>query len=275
MGDTVLLSTTQNNLPDALALAQEYGLGLELLAFSAPNVLDGDWQAEVAHTRRLLRDLPGPLTLHGPFIDMVSGSPDARVNALSMERYTLALDIAADLAAERVVFHANFIGSLRDQTYRRGWHTRNVAFWSIMAERATERGLVITLENMWEFDPAILASLLRAVDHPALQACLDVGHAHLFGDDEYTLADWINTLQPWLTHTHMNNNNGKIDEHHGFDWADGVLDYHRILPLFRALNPPPYIVLEMWHVADMRASLPYLQLHQAAPEVITGEHPQV
>lgn len=275
MADTVLLTAYSNIIPDVLELAHEYGLGLELMQFAMPDTLDGDWQREVERYRHLLRGLRGPLTLHGPFIDTVSGSPDARINAIAMDRYRHAIDIAAELDAEIVVFHANFIGSLRNSTYREGWLRRNIDFWAEMAEYATECGRVITLENMWEYDPAILSDLLQAVDHPALMACLDVGHAHLFGDDEYSLADWITALKPWLVHTHMNNNDGRVDEHHGFDWVGGVLDYRRILPQFRALTPPPKIVLEMWDVNEIRASLPFLELNHTAPEIATGEHPEV
>lgn len=258
--DRVLLTANDDNLDACLALAREAGTGLEIMHFSNPAVLDGDWQTEVTRYRKRLRDLPGPLTLHGPFMDTASGSPDARVNALAMDRYRHAIDIAAELDAERVVFHANYIGSLRNQPYREGWHSRNVEFWREMADYAAAHGQVIALENMWEYAPAILADLLRAVDHPALLACLDVGHAHLFGDDAYTLADWLAALAPWLVHTHVNNNDGHTDVHRGFDWPQGVLDYHAILQQLRALPQPPGIVLEMWYVEEMRESLSYFTL---------------
>lgn len=260
MADTILLSGDRNNIEDCITLAVEYDLGIEVMAFAFPDILDGNWKHTLATYRGILRPVPGKITIHGPFMDMVGGSPDERINQVCFQRYQHAINIAAELGAELVVLHANFIGSLHNPTYREGWHTRNVDFWGSLAEYAQNYDMTITLENMWEFEPSIIADLLREIDHDCLRACLDIGHAHLFGEPQYTLQDWINTMKPWLIHTHMNNNNGKIDEHYGFDWEHGVLDYNEILKQIRALEPSPSIVLEMYHVEDMRSSLKYFEL---------------
>jgi len=261
--DRVIISADRNNIEDCLDLAREFDLGIEVMAFAYPDILDGDWENTLRVYKMLLRGVPGPITLHGPFMDMVSGSPDGRINQVCYQRYQHALHVANELKAELVVFHANFIGSLHNIPYRTGWHERNVPFWASLAEYAATQGVKIALENMWEFEPGILADLLTDVNHPSLRACLDVGHASLFADKNYNVDDWLTALQPWLIHSHMNNNNGIIDEHYGFSWVDGVLDYSAILPKVRALPTPPNIVLEMYHVNDMRDSLKYMQLNEA------------
>ncbi len=255
MADQVLLAANRGDVKECVELACEYGLGIEIIAFALPNVLDGMWLDLVETYRSILEYVPGMLSIHGPFMDMVSGSPDEHINQVCRERYQHAIRIASRLKAERVVFHANFIGLIHNPEYRIGWHERNVHFWGPLADYAEEHGVTIVLENMWEFDPTIIGDLLAAVNHPNLRSCLDVGHAHLFSDKTFTLDDWLETLEPWLVHTHMNNNNGIIDEHHGFDWEDGVLDYGKILPKLRALKNPPAMVLEMHNVEDMRSSL--------------------
>jgi sugar phosphate isomerase/epimerase len=262
--DQVLLTADRTNIEEAIDLAVECDLGVEIMNFAYPDVLDGNWEHEVATYRTILRRVPGPITLHGPFMDMVSGSPDNRINELCSERYQHAIHIAYELDIKLVVLHANFIGSLHNTFYREGWHERNVPFWAAMAEFAGKRGVTIAMENMWEFEPGIIGDLLKAVDHPYLRACLDVGHAHLFSDAAWNLDDWIDALAPWLAHTHMNNNNGIIDEHYGFDWENGVLDYRGILPRLRELPTAPTMVLEMYHVADMRDSLHYFELNEDA-----------
>lgn len=260
MINRVLLSADRNNIDQCIDLAAEHNLGLEVMAFAYPDVLDGPWESVLVTYQRKLRSLPGPITLHGPFMDMASGSPDGRINALCFERYQHAIQIAAELNARLVVFHANFIGSLHNIPYRRGWHERNVPFWAALAEYAATHQTTIALENMWEFEPGILGDLLRAVDHPRLRACLDVGHAHLFSDQTFALDDWLETLKPWLIHLHMNNNNGVIDEHYGFAWNDGVLNYDHILPRINLLPAPLNAVLEMYSVDDMRESLRWFDL---------------
>lgn len=264
MSDTVYLSAGRHNVHHCVQLAQEYNLGLELMIFAYPDVLDGDWRLTLAQYKEIVKQVPGAITLHGPFMDMVSGSPDPRVNAVCVQRYSHTIHIAGELGAKRVVFHANFIGALHNRFYRDGWHKRNVEFWQPLAEHAQRNGVVIALENMWEFDPTIIGDVLRGVDHPHLRACLDVGHAHLFGDARFSFGQWLGEFQPWLAEVHMNNNNGIIDEHHGFDWPEGVLDYAVLLGQIRATRPDVDMVLEMDAVQDMRASLHYFNLGEPA-----------
>jgi sugar phosphate isomerase/epimerase len=260
VSDTVSVSAGRHNLHAAVDLALEFGLGVELMHFASPDVLDASPQTVVADAKQAVAGVTGPLSLHGPFFDMAPGSIDERVNDLVRLRYTQALHIAAELGAHRMVVHANFLASIRNDFYRRGWHARNVVFWSNFADIARAYDVVILIENMWEYDPSIIADVLREVGHPNLAACLDVGHAHIFSDSGVSLDDWIGTLRPWLLHAHLNNNNGELDEHFGFDWRNGVLRYSEILPSLRELTRPPWMILEMDHVTDMRASLPYFQL---------------
>lgn len=265
--DRILLSAGRNNLDACIDLAVERDLGVEVMAFAYPDVLDGDWEALLHDYQHKLRAVSGPITVHGPFMDMVSGSPDARINAVCRERYLHALQITAALGAKLLVVHANFIGSLHNVPYREGWHARNVPFWQDIAPHAAAADVTIALENMWEFDPTILTDLLAEVNHPNLRLCLDIGHAHLFSDSRFMMQDWLQVVEPWLVHCHMNNNNGKLDEHHGFDYPKGVINYHEVLRMMRGLSVRPTLVLEMDTVDDMRASLHYLQvdIDESAP----------
>lgn len=257
MRESVSLSAGLDNFYECLALACERGLGIELMAFSLPAVLDGDWRKLVKEYKLALNDLPGRLSLHGPFMDLVSGSPDERINMVAYGRYEHVIRIASGLGADQVVFHANYIGLLHNAAYRQGWHQRNVDFWGPLGDYAQAYDVLVAIENMWEFEPAIIGNLLAELEHPYLKACIDIGHAHLFSDADVRFGDWLETLAPWVIELHMNNNDGVIDEHHGFDWADGVLDYAALLPMLRVLPQEPLMVLEMDRVADMRDSLRY------------------
>jgi len=260
VADRVLLSAWPRNADSVITLAAETGVGVELLTFALPDILDGDWRAAVEQTREALRPITGMKTLHGPFFDMAPGSLDNRINALVMDRYQQALNIAEMLGAEIVVFHANFIASLKNEEYRTGWQKRNIGFFSQIADYAAARGVIAAVENMWEFDPDIICDVLAGVNHPSLRACLDVGHAHLFSDVPFD--QWLETVQPWLVHAHLNNNEGVLDIHRAF--PDGLLDYHAIIARLRGLPHPPSMTLEMENTADMVASLPWLGV--AVPE---------
>jgi len=257
--DNVLVSAGRHNLTEVLALATQNSLGVELMSFAYPDILDNDFKGTIARLKTLIQDVSGPITLHGPFFDMSPGSVDERINTLVRHRFTQGLEAAAALGAKRMVVHANFLSSIRNDFYRIGWHGRNVRFWADFAEIARTFNVTICLENMWEFEPSILSQLLAEVNHSYFKCCLDVGHAYLFSDEKVTLNDWVTTLQPWLIHAHLNNNNGRIDEHHGFNYPKGALNYKKILPVLRGLANPPMMVLEMDKAEDMRDSLPYFE----------------
>ena len=256
MVDKVVLSANPMNFRECVELALQHDLGIEVMAFAFPNALDGDWKALVADYRSQLSRVRGLITLHGPFMDMAPGSPDKLIIEATMNRYKHALQIAQELEAELVVFHANFLSQVHTEEYRLGWTRRNIDFWGTLVSYASILGVTIAIENMWEFDPYLIGDVLKTVEHPRLRACLDIGHAHLYS--RVPFETWVKTAAPYLAHVHLNNNDGEDDVHRAL--PDGVLNYRELLEPLRALPNPPSLVLEMDRVDDMRASLPYLAL---------------
>jgi sugar phosphate isomerase/epimerase len=253
VADAVLLSAGINNAQSCVDLAVTHGLGVEVMAFAYPHILDGDWRTQVARYKAMLRPVTGVITLHGPFFDMVPGTPDVQIERIVKGRFRHALDIAADLGARLVVLHANHIPNIRTEEYRTGWQRRNVDFWGDIAITAERTGVMVAVENMWEYDPYIIGDVLTKVAHPMIRACLDVGHTRLYSQVPFD--EWLTVMAPHLIHVHLNNNDGQDDNHGALD--RGVLDYAAVLPRLRALTPPPTMTLEMDDPDDMRASLPY------------------
>jgi sugar phosphate isomerase/epimerase len=262
--ETVLLSANTNNIEACVELAQAHGLGIEVMAFAFPHILDDDWKQTVKEYQNYLAPVTGPIALHGPFMDMAPGSPDPRINFICIERYRQAIAIASELQAKKIVFHANFIAAIHNIAYRQGWHRRNVTFWGEIAEYASGLGVQVVVENMWEFDPHIIIDVLEEVNHDNLRACLDVGHAHLFGGD-FDFEVWLETFRPWLSHVHMNNTHGKLDTHNAL--GDGIINYDAVLNQFRKLRTLPTFTLELYEVHHMRESLPFFNLDSIEEEV--------
>ncbi|MFZ4828012.1 MAG: sugar phosphate isomerase/epimerase family protein [Phototrophicaceae bacterium] len=260
--DNVLLSANPHNFDECVSVAEQFQLGIEIQAFSFPHILDGDWKNLVKEYRQKLNGVNGLINMHGPFMDMAPGSPDPRINAICMDRYRHAIQIASELSAKTVVFHANFIASIHNMTYRRGWLERNIDFWGSLAQFAQRYNVIIAIENMWEFDPNLIGDILIAVEQPNLGTCLDIAHARLFGSD-YPLETWLLTFQPWLVQLHMNNTLGKLDTHNALH--HGVIDYHEVLGWVRELPIPLPMVLEMYKIEEMRQSLSYFELHPSNP----------
>ncbi len=256
MADRVLLSASPDNIEQCVQLAVERGLGIEVTTFAFPDLLDGDWQRSLNRYKTLLEPVPGIIAMHGPFMDMAPGSPDKRVNQVCIERYQHAIRIAQALGVEVVVFHANFIASIQTEVYRQGWHRRNITFWRAMADYAQQHDVTLAVENMWEFDPDIIGDVVKTIEHPHLRICVDVGHAHLFSHVPFR--EWLASLAPYIIHLHINNNDGLLDIHRAL--PDGVLNYPATLQQLRALPYKPTMTLEMETVAEMRASLQFLDL---------------
>ena len=231
-------------------------MGIEVMAFAYPDLLDGDWRPVVERYKTLLQPVPGLITMHGPFMDMASGSPDQQINEVCKGRFRHALRIAHDLGAEIVVLHANFIALIHTAEYRNGWQARNVSFWEQIADYAAQLNVTVAIENMWEFDPDIIGDVLKKINHPNLRACLDIGHAHLYS--KVPFGEWLDSLRDYLVHVHVNNNDGVLDIHGGL--SRGVLDYQTLLGAVRSLPTPPSLTLEMDSVEDMEASLSFFEL---------------
>jgi sugar phosphate isomerase/epimerase len=248
------ITIKHSNLRECHAMALERGLGLEIQSFAFPPFLQmSDWSDALRDYRYLLAGFPYPISLHGAFMDMAPGSPDPMFLEVTRQRTIQSMELAAELGADTVVFHANFIAAIRNDNYRDGWIERTVEFFIPVATLAQKMGISVVLENMWEFDPSLLRLVLEGVDSPHLTACLDVGHAHLFS--KLPFHDWLDDLSQWITYIHMNNNYGEIDEHHALD--EGILDFGKILPLLNQLPRKPRYVLEIDEVDELERSLSF------------------
>jgi sugar phosphate isomerase/epimerase len=245
-----------SDLPGHLALAQSRNLGLELQEFSNPVLLDDDWRGRLREYQTRLDGFGHSITMHGAFIDLISGSPDKRVAALARDRYRQNLEIAHALAARVIDFHANYLPLVDHPSYLPEWENRQVDFWGPLAEEAAPIGVTLVLENMWEPDPRIIGRVLTRVGSPHLKACLDVGHASLYS--RLPVSVWVKELGNELIYTHLHNNHGTTDEHLAF--GDGVLDFPELLATLRALPHPPMFILELPNLESIEASLPYLEL---------------
>ncbi len=252
------IATKHADIRPYIALASKYQVGLEIQVFAYhPNLLDGEWKDLVKRYRRLLRGFSRERALHGAFYDMSSASPDGKVQALVRSRYLLSLQIAAELEARTVVFHANYLPFIRRPEYLPEWTRGQIAFWTDLLREAERLDLFVALENMWEPRPGIIANLLDEIDSPRMGACLDVGHVYLYTDST-PLSGWIDRLGEWVIHCHINNHRGYYDEHLPLDAPDGVIDYRTVIPLLDALPRRPLVCLEMNHLEDLERSLRYL-----------------
>lgn len=256
--ERLAIAVRQPDIAQHIALAREHQVGIEIQTYGYdPGLLDGDWPVLLVQHRRLLQDFYGEIALHGAFMDMSPASIDQRVTSLARERYRLSLQIGTELGACYVVFHANYFPYIRNPMHLTEWTQRQVAFWADLAEEARRLGLVVTLENMWEPDPGIIARVVEEVGSPHLAACLDVGHVYLYSDS-LPFSVWLDRLGEHLVYCHINNNRGLYDEHLPLDAEGGIVDYQAVLPALRMLPRSPLVCLEIDGLEELERSLRYL-----------------
>jgi sugar phosphate isomerase/epimerase len=254
--DRLLLATySLTDLASYRRAAEQWQCGIELHTFVDPKVLSNDLSETISHHQKLLDGFGGLLGFHGAFYDLVSGSRDPEIVAITERRYRQNLEIAAALKGDYVVFHSNYMGGFKLSNYRAGWHRRQVKFWRSLVREAADYGIHVLLENMWADDPTIIAEILHEVDHPNLLACLDIAHTVLFSS--YAITSWIDALQPYLYCCHLNNTDGLTDLH--WPLGHGIIDYAPILAYLRALPEPPLLTLEMASWDTIVESLPFFE----------------
>lgn len=190
------------------------------------------------------------VTIHAPFFDLNPGSHDPGIKAITSKRFHQTLDVAAALRAKLIVFHPGF-DRWRYDKQPQLWHDQSLEFWPPILERAEQQNCQLTLENIFEETPEMLANLLRQLDNPWLGHCFDVGHWRLFS--ETSLEQWFAVLGPHTRHIHLHDNRGKLDDH--LPIGQGIIDFQALFKQISFLLHTPSMTLEAHNLRDLNKSL--------------------
>ena len=189
----------------APALARQWKLGLETIAFSYAPLLDDP--AALPRTREEIHGISS-LWLHGPFAELIPCAIDPLARDVAMRRFRQALDAAQALGIRRMVFHGGFI----PHVYFPEWYVeQSVWFWREFL-RDVPADMTLALENVMEPSPETLVSIAAQIDDPRLGLCLDVGHANA-ELSRTPVMEWVEVCRPYLRHLHLHNNAGGGDLH--------------------------------------------------------------
>lgn len=205
---------------------EELGVGLEVY-------LDPAHLEEDALFSRLAQALRHPPSAHLPFWNLDLLSPDPEVRTLSLRRLLFALDRAAELGADRAVFHSGIPhGRTPEEAEERAG--RLVEALRPLVRRARTLGVRLLLENSHEPGPQALRPVLEAHGE-VVGFCFDAAHARVFSATPEP--------EPWLAlgpeHLHLNDTDGLYDRH--WNLGTGQLEHARWLPPY--LDRP--LVLEV------------------------------
>ena len=190
---------------DAVETAKQYGLGLEIAEFCTAWNMDEEFSSVDPVVREKIAGCPSTL-LHAPYNELFPCAIDRRARSLAAERYRQAITLAKGYGARKVIIH----GGYNPWIYYPAWYVeQSAAFWQEFL--ADDPGVEIVLENVLEREPGWLADIVRAVDHPSLRLCLDIGHVNAYSD--HSILEWLAQWSPLVSHFHIHNNDGTRDQH--------------------------------------------------------------
>jgi sugar phosphate isomerase/epimerase len=204
-----------NTLPEVAAICVKRSLGIELSDFSNAAALQNPDSIEY-YARHIA---PIPLrTLHGPFLGLAPGTSDFAVSEAARYRYEQVYRAAVKLGARHLVLHpaynpADVTPKEWIQNLRELWH-------SFYEQKSGE--VLVHLENVMDSDPELFLEMIKEVDRPEVDICLDIGHAHCYS--KVSLVNWISTLGSHIGYVHLHDNHGKEDEHLGLGQGTVLLE---------------------------------------------------
>ncbi len=232
------------------ALISESHTGLELIDFSVGMNLDRMEEYLLQWQDTLPRLGNPPLTIHGPFLDLNPMSFEPLTASASWTRFSQAYEAARILKADRIIFHTCRIPTV---CYVEGWAKRLADFWNRFLEKHGE--IPVCIENVFDESPEVLADFASRVQAENFSLCLDTGHANHASKNPLT--EWLDILAPWITHLHLHDNHGVIDEHLAI--GTGNIPWKRVYKKIAALPRLESATIENLNAADFRKSVDWVR----------------
>lgn len=230
---------------------------LEIQDFIMPTNLDLLKEEILEKYTTLLKGYQGNITLHGPYIDLKATSFDPLVQGVFLDRARRILDIAKILKAQYIVFHSDYEKKSRyDNNYNDFFLQQSISVWRTLVQDFEKARVTALIENVHNPDGSIIAAIIDSIDSPYLGACLDVGHAHVFG--KVPLQDWIYCYGNCLKYVHLSDNHGEEDEH--LPLGKGNIQLSAFFTELRKLQYMPVLILEVFgDIETEKCSLEYLK----------------
>ena len=220
---------------DAVQVAQCYGLGLEIAEYCTAWNMDEEFDGVDPAVKQKLANIASS-TLHGPYNELFPCAIDKKARELAAYRYRQAIRLAKRYGCEKVIIHSGYY----ERMYYPVWFVeQSILFWKEFLKE--DPGVEILLENVFEMDPQWLVDIVKAVDHPRLKLCLDVGHANAYSD--IPVMQWLEHWAPYLSHFHVHNNDGITDLHSPLN--EGQIPMKALLTRIEQLCPDATVALEL------------------------------
>ncbi len=190
------------------------------------------------------------LTLHAPFMDMNPGAMDPMIRSVTQMRFRQLLNVAAIFKPRAAVFHAAY-DKWRYSGRKDVWLNNSIETWHTVMDAASNIGMQVAVENVFDEDPEALRMLIEKIARPGFGFCFDTGHFNLFS--AVPMEQWFEGLGRHLVEVHLHDNDGTADSH----WAigRGSVDFEKFFGLMRKHSPVPVFTVEAHEKDDVETSL--------------------
>lgn len=168
------------------------------------------------------------ITLHGPFMDLSPGAVDSRVREVTRQRFLDVIDVAGRTGALAVVLHSGY-EKWRYELGLQPWLDNSLAFWPEILKAASDAGVRVAIENIFEEDPENLMLLMEGLDSNVAGICFDAGHFNIFS--KLPLLTWMDYLGQYIIEFHLHDNMGDADSH--LPPGDGSFDFKSLFQATR------------------------------------------
>lgn len=234
---------------EAPALAEEYGVGLEIDEFCTAVNMD-EPELFAPRDARIRSFGARARIFHAPFNELFPCAIDPQIRAVARRRLDQAAAYARHYGISRMVAHGNYMPNV----YFPQWYVeQSVGFWKDYLSDKPE-SFVLYLENVLEPEPELLRNIVAGVDDPRCRLCLDIGHANIDCVSDVPIMRWLEVFGPYLGHLHLHNNDRSWDWHRPLN--EGTIDAAAVLDFIRAL--PQNVSATLEHPERSRDSLLWL-----------------
>jgi sugar phosphate isomerase/epimerase len=218
--NTVHVHVPYPGVGDYLDAIKQNRLNLEL--YFPSSCLDSLKPGDIAALKSDLDHHPS-LSIHAPFMDLSPGAVDARVKAVTMDRFSQVLEIAGILSPKVVVFHSGY--EKWKYAHRVDlWLEESLTTWQPLIAEAARLGTKIAIENIFEDEPSNLLALMEVLHSESFGLCFDTGHCNLFS--KVPLTEWLGKLTPYIFELHLHDNDRTSDQH--LPIGDGTFDFETL-----------------------------------------------
>ena len=224
-----------------LDLIRKSRFNLEI--FFGSKIFDSLTDSDITDLKKKLDHSPR-LSFHAPFMDLSPGAVDLEVRKVTMQRFSRILDFAEVLKPAVIIFHSGY--ERWKYAHKTDiWLEQSLKTWIPVNERASDIGVKVAIENVFEDEPENLTLLAREMDSPNFGICFDTGHFNLFAKP--ALSEWLQMVKPYILAAHIHDNNGHADEH--IVLGDGTFDFSTF---FRELKGTEFVhTIEMHNIDDV------------------------